>query len=238
METTICQDGHAPPDAEKYRWALVAASWLGLLYSPFMKSTIIILLMACSALLSGCMMPNPEAQIEANESKLKAAGYIHPKIGESVADFSTTDESGNAFTLSQALADGPVMLFFYPANETPNSTNQLHQLDRLQLAVAEAGLGSIYGVNSAPAADTAVFLRSKGISLHVLSDPGLQISEAFGCASQDGTTQLQERSVVGIAQDSTVSFFQRRYFARPPSLKLLQGPEYYNIPVPEAPVQE
>lgn len=178
------------------------------------------------------MMPNPKEQIAANEPKLREAGYIVPLVGDTVADFSTTDESGAAFSLSQALESGPVMLYFYPANDTPNSTNQLHQLSRLQEELQTAGLGSIYAVNSAPAAETADYLKRKGVSgLHVLEDTGLKISQSFGCASEDGSTQLQERSVAGIAQDGTIAFFQRRYFPRPPSLKLLAGAEYYNSTV-------
>jgi peroxiredoxin len=194
-----------------------------------MKFTAIILLLACLLCCSGCMMPDPKEQIAANEPKLKAAGYIRPQVGDPVIDFTVSDESGAVFSLGEALQSGPVMLFFYPANDTPNSTNQLHQLGRLQEELQTAGLGSIYAVNSAPAAETADFLKRKNISgLHVLEDRGLRISQSFGCASDDGSTKLQERSVVGIAQDGTIAFFQRRYFSRPPSLKMLQGAEYYN----------
>jgi peroxiredoxin Q/BCP len=39
--------------------------------------------------------------------------------GDLVAEFSATDQHGNAVTLTGLLADGPVVLFFYPKAMTP-----------------------------------------------------------------------------------------------------------------------
>lgn len=41
------------------------------------------------------------------------------KAGETVADFSALDEDGTSVSLSSFLADGPVVLFFYPKAKTP-----------------------------------------------------------------------------------------------------------------------
>jgi peroxiredoxin Q/BCP len=39
--------------------------------------------------------------------------------GDVVADFTATDQDGNAVTLTGLLAAGPVVLFFYPKAMTP-----------------------------------------------------------------------------------------------------------------------
>lgn len=39
--------------------------------------------------------------------------------GDVVADFTATDQDGNAVTLTGLLARGPVVLFFYPKAMTP-----------------------------------------------------------------------------------------------------------------------
>ena len=41
------------------------------------------------------------------------------KTGDRVDDFTTTDQSGHARRLSELLADGPLVLFFYPKAMTP-----------------------------------------------------------------------------------------------------------------------
>ena len=211
----------------------MSASWLplaGLLYFASMKMLLITLLVLSLALLSGCIMPNPEEQIAVNEVKLAQEGYVLPEVGSKAPAISTQDSAGNSFVLSEALENGPVVLFFYPANDTPNSTNQLHILDRLQKELVEKGSNiQLYAINPANPAETAKFLSREEISLPVLHDPGLEISEQYGCASTENTTQMQERSVVGIAQDGTLAFFQRRFFQQAATQKLLEGPDFFNI---------
>ena len=40
-------------------------------------------------------------------------------IGDEVADFTATDQHGATVTLSDLVASGPVVLFFYPKAMTP-----------------------------------------------------------------------------------------------------------------------
>ncbi|MGH3451846.1 MAG: peroxiredoxin, partial [Haloechinothrix sp.] len=42
--------------------------------------------------------------------------------GDLVPDFTLPDDAGNPRSLSEFLADGPVVLFFYPAAMTPGCT--------------------------------------------------------------------------------------------------------------------
>ncbi len=41
------------------------------------------------------------------------------KTGDRVDDFTALDETGATVRLSELLADGPVVLFFYPKAKTP-----------------------------------------------------------------------------------------------------------------------
>jgi len=41
------------------------------------------------------------------------------RVGDSVSDFTAPDQDGNDVTLSGLLADGPVVLYFYPKAMTP-----------------------------------------------------------------------------------------------------------------------
>ena len=44
--------------------------------------------------------------------------------GDRVADFELPDQTGTMRTLSGLLADGPIVLFFYPAAMTPGCTKE------------------------------------------------------------------------------------------------------------------
>lgn len=41
------------------------------------------------------------------------------KVGDTVAEFSAPDQTGAEVSLSGLLADGPLVLFFYPKAMTP-----------------------------------------------------------------------------------------------------------------------
>ncbi|MEZ5339570.1 MAG: redoxin domain-containing protein [bacterium] len=195
-----------------------------------MRILLVMLLIALLSLLGGCMMPNQEEQARANEAKLVKEGYVHPEAGDMAPPIRSVDQEGNPFELEQALEQGPVLLYFYPANNTPNTTSHLRQLSKVRKEIEEAGLGiGIYALNQADATETKAYLQSEELSLPVLYDPDLTISEQYGCASSSGETLMQERSVVGINPDGSIAFFDRRFFHRPLSLKRLQDKEHFNM---------
>ena len=41
------------------------------------------------------------------------------RIGERAPEFSLVDDSGQAFPLSESLLSGPIVLYFYPKDDTP-----------------------------------------------------------------------------------------------------------------------
>ena len=46
------------------------------------------------------------------------------KIGDTVPDFSLSDETGQDVSLAELLASGPLLLYFYPADFTPICTSE------------------------------------------------------------------------------------------------------------------
>ncbi len=46
------------------------------------------------------------------------------KPGDKAPDFSLPDQAGRTVTLDDLLADGPLILFFYPADFTPICTRE------------------------------------------------------------------------------------------------------------------
>lgn len=62
-----------------------------------------------------------------------------PEKGDTVEDFALPDETGTVRGLSELLAEGPVVLFFYPAALTAGCTAQACHFRDLAAEFAAAG---------------------------------------------------------------------------------------------------
>ena len=60
-------------------------------------------------------------------------------VGDEVADFELKDETGQSRRLSELLASGPIVLFFYPAAMTYGCTKESCHFRDLQKEFAEVG---------------------------------------------------------------------------------------------------
>ena len=82
----------------------------------------------------------------------------------------------------------PVVLAFYPGDETPMCTRQLCAYqDDLQLL---RGLGAqVWGVSSQDLASHQRFARRRGLSFPLLADPGKVAQRAYGVVGPFGVTK-------------------------------------------------
>ena len=194
---------------------------------------ILLLVMVIVLLAStSCMMPNVKKAIAANEIKLAEEGYTALSRGDVAPEFVTLDQAGDNFDVASAIADGPIVLYFYPANETPNSTKQLRQLSNLNIKLKDSGLFRIYAISTASSSETNKYFADHEIDLPFLTDTDMEIAEQYGCASTSKKSRLPERTVVGIDAAGNVAFYQRRFFEKSPSEKLLKSPAYFDIAEP------
>ena len=61
-------------------------------------------------------------------------------IGARAPEFTLPDEDGQATSLSNLLRDGPLILYFYPADFTPGCTREACQMRDLHTEIDAAGL--------------------------------------------------------------------------------------------------
>ncbi|BDT86415.1 peroxiredoxin [Nocardia cyriacigeorgica] len=101
------------------------------------------------------------------------------KTGQLAPQFELPDQSGTKRSLDELLADGPLVLFFYPAANTPVCTAEAcHFRD---LAGEFAALGASCAGISADAVDTqAGFADKQRLGYPLLSDPDGVVAEQFG----------------------------------------------------------
>jgi peroxiredoxin Q/BCP len=101
------------------------------------------------------------------------------KTGDTVAEFELPDQTGTPRKLSALLADGPVVLFFYPAAMTPGCTKEAcHFLD---LAGEFTAVGAQrVGISADPVAKQAKFADQQGFDYPLLSDTDGTVATQFG----------------------------------------------------------
>jgi thioredoxin-dependent peroxiredoxin len=99
--------------------------------------------------------------------------------GDRVPDFTLYDHTGRARTLSVLLADGPVVLFFFPIASSPICTAQACHFRDLSNEFAALGAQRV-GISTDTVDKQAHFAQQRAFDYPLLSDAGGAVSEQFG----------------------------------------------------------
>ena len=89
------------------------------------------------------------------------------------------DQDGNEVTLSGLLADGPVVIFFYPRAFTPTCTAEACGFRDAFEEFAQAG-ARIVGISADSVEKQKQFHTKHQLSFPVLSDPKTRVYDRFG----------------------------------------------------------
>ncbi|MFI9000944.1 peroxiredoxin [Streptomyces sp. NPDC053541] len=100
-------------------------------------------------------------------------------VGEMVEDFTLPDETGRPRSLSGLLADGPVVLFFYPAALTPGCTAEACHFRDLAGEFRAVGAQPV-GISTDEVARQQKFAERHSLGYPLLSDPSGEIRDRFG----------------------------------------------------------
>ncbi|MCO1593568.1 peroxiredoxin [Micromonospora sp. RHAY321] len=100
-------------------------------------------------------------------------------VGDVVEDFELPDETGTPRRLSEFLAAGPVVLFFYPAAMTRGCTAESCHFRDLAAEFAAVGASRV-GISRDSVRKQAEFSRLHGFDYPLLSDPDGVIAQRFG----------------------------------------------------------
>lgn len=124
-----------------------------------------------------------------------------PETGDTVDDFSLPDETGTVRSLDELLAEGPVVLFFYPAALTPGCTAEACHFRDLAAEFAEAGARPV-GISGDGVEKQKEFAGTHSLGMPLLSDPEGTVREKFGV--KRGFSLPTKRATFVIGQDRTV----------------------------------
>jgi peroxiredoxin Q/BCP len=101
------------------------------------------------------------------------------KAGDVVEDFEGTDDKGNTIRLSDQLAKGPVVLFFYPAAMTYGCTIESCHFRDMAAEFGEVGAQRI-GISADSVDKQAEFSAKHSFDYPLIADPDKKIANIFG----------------------------------------------------------
>ncbi|MFV8185113.1 peroxiredoxin [Streptomyces sp. AF1B] len=123
-------------------------------------------------------------------------------VGDRLDDFELPDETGTPRKLSELLADGPVVLFFYPAALTPGCTAEACHFRDLAAEFAAVGARPV-GISGDTVEKQQEFTGRHNLGMPLLSDIDGTIRERFG-VKRGFSLAPTKRVTFVIAQDRTV----------------------------------
>ncbi|WP_299041190.1 thioredoxin-dependent thiol peroxidase [uncultured Tateyamaria sp.] len=99
-------------------------------------------------------------------------------IASTAPDFTLPDADGTDVTLS-ALQGGPVVLYFYPRDDTPGCTKESIAFSE-HLSEFEAAGAKIFGISKDSVASHAKFAKKRDLTVGLLSDENGTVCEDYG----------------------------------------------------------
>ncbi|MFI9012359.1 peroxiredoxin [Actinosynnema sp. NPDC053489] len=124
------------------------------------------------------------------------------KAGDRVPDFTLPDQDGTPRSLSGLLADGPAVLFFYPAAMTSGCTAESCHFRDLAAEFAEVGAQRV-GISRDPVERQNRFATLNDFDYPLLSDVDGEVAARFGVKRRFGPLPVKRHTFV-VDTDRTV----------------------------------
>lgn len=139
--------------------------------------------------------------------------------GDPAPEFELADENGATVRLTDFKGKSPVVLMFYPADNTPGCTAQLcaarDDYDKYQAQGV-----AVFGVNPGSAETHKRFAERHSMRTPLLVDARGAVSRAYDALMPIPLMTIVNRTVVGIDRDGVVRFFKR---GMPPTSEILEA---------------
>jgi peroxiredoxin Q/BCP len=107
------------------------------------------------------------------------------KIGQIAPDFTLPDQNRTRFNLGQHLGKGPIVIFFYPKDDSPVCTAEACAFrDKFQVFQTIGAL--VVGISSDPEDSHQAFATKNQLPYTLLSDEKGEVRDAFGVPKKFG----------------------------------------------------
>ena len=120
-------------------------------------------------------------------------------VGERAPGFSLFDHDGHRTSLDDVLGQR-VVLYFYPADDTPGCTKEACQFNDALSSFGAAG-ATVIGISPDDATRHANFRRTYGLGFTLLSDPERSVMTQYGAF---GEKMLYGKRVLGVIRSTFI----------------------------------
>lgn len=117
------------------------------------------------------------------------------QIGDHVPDFTLPDQTGTERSLSELAADGPVVLFFYPAAMTKGCTIESCHFRDLKKEFDDAGAVRV-GISMDTVDKQAAFSDKHDFDYPLLADTDGKVATLFGVKRRIGALRTKRSTFV------------------------------------------
>ena len=102
-----------------------------------------------------------------------------PSAGDPAPDFTLPQSGGGDDVTLSALTGGPVVLYFYPRDDTPGCTKEAIAFSGHLKAFGDLGV-KVFGISKDTVAKHDKFAAKHDLSVPLLSDAEAEVCEAYG----------------------------------------------------------
>lgn len=106
-------------------------------------------------------------------------------VGDEAPDFELLDHAGHAVRLRDFRGKKPVVLYFYPKDDTPGCTKEACAFRDQYQDFQDAG-AEVIGISSDSAGSHARFVEKYELPFRLLADRGGRVRKAYGVAATFG----------------------------------------------------
>lgn len=125
------------------------------------------------------------------------------QVGDKAPDFTMPADGGGTVTLA-ALKGRPVVLYFYPRDDTPGCTKQACAF-RDDIAQLRAAGAEVVGVSVDSTESHAAFAKKHGLPFALLADTEGHTADAYGALRSLGPVRMAQRHTYLIGPDGRIA---------------------------------
>ena len=122
--------------------------------------------------------------------------------GDTAPEFALPDQSGTVVRLSEVLAQGPMVLFFYPAASSTGCTAEACNFRDLAAEFSQVGAQRL-GISADGVEAQKKFAETNAFDYPLLSDADKEVAAAFGVRRRFGPTPVKRATFV-IGRDGVI----------------------------------
>ncbi len=118
--------------------------------------------------------------------------------GDKAPAFTLPDKDGRQVSLVELISQGPAVVYFYPADDTPGCTKEACQFNETLQAFSSAR-ANVVGISPDPPEKHRRFSEKYGLSFALLCDPDHTVMERYGAY---GEKTMYGKKVTGVIRST------------------------------------